>query len=110
MRSTRKVVAALAATATAGAVVGLAAPATADTTFTRTIVDPALTGAAFSQTGNVLGDVRPEIVTTGYGTYTVVAGVPQLNPGTMSVYTNAGKNKQGGSIDSWTKLPVFDES
>ncbi len=78
---TRKVLVALAATATAGAVVGLVAPAHADTTFTRTIADPSLTGAAFSTTGNVTGDVRPEIVATGYGTYTVVAGVAAARPG-----------------------------
>ena len=57
------------------ALIGVAGAASAATdpvtppTFSRTNVDSALTGSAFSASSNLKGDTRPEIVATGYGTF-----------------------------------------
>src|SRR6478735_5133372 len=105
---TRKVIAAATAAAmvSAGAAVALAGPASADPpTFTNTVIDDAATGAAFTTTGDVLGDSRPELVTTSYGQYTVVAGQPVLEPGSVTILKNTDP-KNGSGITNWEKIPV----
>jgi len=71
--------------------------------FTKTAVDPTLTGAAFVSTADVTGDVRPELVASQFGPY---AGPAPQGPGTVQLYSNAAKNKQGGNVDSWTRTTV----
>src|SRR6478609_8249231 len=105
---TRKVIAAATAAAlvSAGAAVALAGPASADPpTFTMNVIDDAATGAAFTTTGDLLGDNRPELVTTSYGQYTVVGGQPVLEPGTVTILKNTDA-RVGGGITNWEKIPV----
>jgi hypothetical protein len=77
-------------------------------TFTKTAVDPALTGAAFVVSGDVSGDVRPEIVASQFGPY---AGPAPAGPGTVQLYNNAARNAApGGPINSWTKTTIVPQS
>jgi hypothetical protein len=88
---------------------GLASTAAhaAPTTFDRINVDTAIAGSAFSVSENVSGDVRPEIIATAFGQFTFGQFGPIPAPaGTVSVYSNAAKNKKGGAVDSWTKTPI----
>ncbi|MCX5410229.1 VCBS repeat-containing protein [Streptomyces sp. NBC_00335] len=73
--------------------------------FSPHTVDPDLPGAAFAVTGNVVGDVRQEIVATGFGRFTTVPGGPPIPPsaGQLAVYRQSGHG-----LDTWSKQLVFD--
>ena len=71
--------------------------------FTRTTVDAALSGAAFVISGDVTGDVRPELVASAFGGF--FRGAP-LGGGTVALYSNTAKNKQGGDISYSAKTTV----
>ncbi len=86
--------------------VGVADAAT-DPVFDLTLVDAALPGAAFIVNGNVNGDVRPELVATAFGPY---AGPAPAGAGTVTLYNNTAKNKQGGDIDSWAPTTIVPQS
>ena len=95
-----------AALAATGAVVAVAGSASAEPpAFTMNVIDDAATGAAFTTTGDVLGDNRPELVTTSYGQYTVVNGQPILEPGTVTILKNKDP-RFGGGVTNWEKIPV----
>ena len=90
-----------------GVAVAATDPATAPV-FTRTTVDPALPGAAFVATGDVAGDVRPELVASSFGPY---AGPAPLGPGTVRLYGNAARSAApGGAVDSWTRTTIVPSS
>jgi hypothetical protein len=109
-RSRRIVAAATAAVLmSSGAAVALAGPASADPpNFFKTIIDT-VDGVAFTTIGDVVGDSRDELVVTSYGAYEVVGGVAQLNPGTVTIYTNTDPKRNSG-IENWAKIPVVTEA
>ena len=65
--------------------------------FTRTNVDPSITGAAFTVTGSVFG-AEKNLVTSGFGTFAM--GTP-TSAGTVQVY------RPGGNVGVWNKVTVF---
>jgi hypothetical protein len=97
-----------------GAAAGIASAATdpvSPPTFTKINVDTALPGSSFSVTADVGGDVRPEIVASAFGAFQFGPFGPIPAPaGTVSVYSNTAKNKQGGDISTWQKTPVIELS
>jgi len=100
----------------ASGVVGGAAYAATDPatppTYARTTIDSAIKGAAFTVSGDVTGDVRPEIVTSGFGLIGFVPGVGPVLPaaGTVQIFSNTAKNKQGGDIQYTNKTMIVSES
>ena len=65
--------------------------------FTRTNVDPSITGAAFTVAGRVFG-AEKNLVTSGFGTF--MFGAP-TGGGTLQVY------RPGGNVGVWNKVTVF---
>jgi len=96
----------------ASGVVGGAAYAATDPatspTYVRTTIDANIRGAAFTVSGDVKGDVRPEIVTTGFGNIGFIPGVGPVIPaaGTVQMFSNTAKNKQGGDIEYTEKTMI----
>ncbi|GAA3217345.1 hypothetical protein GCM10010468_40000 [Actinocorallia longicatena] len=78
-------------------------PSAEPVAFTRHVVDPALPGAAFAIAADVLGGPAPELVASGFGTFLFPPGGPPVQPagGELAIY------RKGGSLDEWTKVPVF---
>ena len=68
--------------------------------FTRTNIDPSITGAAFTVAGSVFGTEK-NLVTSGFGTFSM--GSP-LTAGTVQVY------RPGANLGVWSKVTVFNES
>ncbi|MGW1771407.1 FG-GAP-like repeat-containing protein [Streptomyces sp. NPDC002104] len=73
--------------------------------FSPHTVDLDLPGAAFAVTGNLSGDLRQEIVATGFGRFTAAPGGPPIPPaaGQLAVYGQSGRG-----LDTWSKRLVFD--
>jgi hypothetical protein len=98
---------AIAAAVAVTTAVTMAGAADAVVTTTKVYEDSTATRPAFSASGELLGDVRPEWVVSDYGNYSVVAGQPIIPPGATWIYTNAAKNKQGGDLNDWSTVQVY---
>ncbi|WP_370617072.1 FG-GAP repeat domain-containing protein [Mumia sp. Pv 4-285] len=101
---------AFAAAVAAAAMAGSPAAATDGTSpFTRTLVAEDVVGPAFTSVGDLVGDSRPELVSTSYGKLTMQGPAAFPEPGSVTVYENAGKRRDGG-VDSWTTTSVVEPS
>ncbi|MER5402119.1 VCBS repeat-containing protein [Streptomyces sp. NPDC002599] len=83
-----------------------ASPAAPDpATFSPHTIDSALPGAAFVVAGDVVGDIRKELVATGFGRFQTVPGGPPIPQaaGRLAVYQQSGRD-----LDNWSKRLVFD--
>ena len=69
--------------------------------FTRTNIDPGITGAAFTVTGAVFGTEK-NLVTSGFGAF--ADGRARRAAGTVQVY------RPGGNLGVWNKVTVFGTS
>lgn len=102
------------AVCTAVSAVGVASAATdpaSPPTYERVMVDAAIPGSSFSVTEDISGDSRPEIVASGFGTFSFGPFGPiPAAAGTVSVYENTAPNKKGGSLASWAETPVVELS
>ncbi|MBW9209977.1 VCBS repeat-containing protein [Mumia sp. zg.B53] len=77
--------------------------------FTRTLVTEDAVGPAFTAVGDVVGDPRPELVSTTYGALTMQGPAALPEPGSVTLYTNAGR-RRGGGVDTWKTTPVIEPS
>ncbi|MGH1564427.1 FG-GAP repeat domain-containing protein [Mumia sp. DW29H23] len=107
-RTTTTVLAMVATTAAVTAL-GLTPAMAEPPEFTRTVIAENQSGPAFTAVGDVVGDRRPELVSTSYGALTMQGSAALPEPGTVTLYENAGR-KRGGGVDTWKTSLVIDQS
>ncbi|WP_167000810.1 FG-GAP-like repeat-containing protein [Mumia sp. ZJ430] len=99
---------ALAAAVAAASMTG--GPASADTPdFIRTVIAEDAVGPAFTSVGDLIGDSRPEVVSTSYGKLTMQGSAALPEPGSVTLYENDGR-KRGGGVDTWATRSVIEPS
>lgn len=110
MRTPTRTTTSALALATAVVVAATAGPAAADPgDFTRTVIAEDAVGPAFTAVGDLIGDSRPELVSTSYGKLTMQGPSALPEPGSVTLYENAGR-KRGGGVDHWTTTPIVEPS
>ena len=66
--------------------------------------DESLLRPAFSASGDILGDERPELVVSDYGNYQVAGGNAILAPGSMYIYSNGATGTDIGDLADWDRI------